>query len=178
MLVKMYYDKKHKFIQFDKNDWVLLKLHKNYNISNTIVLDSKLSQQYTEFFQILKKIDTLAYKLNLSKEWRVHSIFFVAQLKLAHAFSFDSFKRISSSFDSIFVEDDTNTVKFFEIEKIITTKITAKRKKFLVRWLKWDLEHDFWRKLSEMRNVLNLVNDFEQANVSQFSRRDRFKKRS
>ena len=179
MLIKMYYDKKHKFIQFDKNDWIFLRLHKDYNISNTIVFDSKLSQQYTEFFQILEKINTLAYKLSLSKEWRIHSIFSVAQLKLAHAFSSDLFKRISSSFDSIFVEDDTNTVKFFEIEKIITTKTTAKRKEFLIRWLEWGFEHDFWRKLLEMRNVLNLINDFEQTNfVSRSSRRDRSKKRS
>ena len=127
MLAKMYYDKKHKSIQFNHENWVFLRLHKDYDISSTVALDFKLSQQYTEFFQVLEKMKTLAYKLNISSNWRIHSIFSVAQLEFAKTLSADSFKRTTSSFDSVFVKENTNKVKSFEIEKIVTIRISRKK---------------------------------------------------
>ena len=78
MLAKLYYDKNHALINFNENDWVLLRLHKDYNIFSIVVFDFKFSQQYTEFFRILEKINNLVYKLNISQIWRVHFVFSVA----------------------------------------------------------------------------------------------------
>lgn len=77
MLIKNYYDNKYKSIYLKNETWVLLRLHKKYNIFNIFVLNSKLSQQYIEFFKIFEKIDNPVYKLNIFKNWRVYSIFLI-----------------------------------------------------------------------------------------------------
>ena len=181
MLIKKYYDDKHKSIHLKNESWALLRLHKNYNIFSIVVLSSKLSRQYIESFQILKKVENLVYKLNIFANWRVHSVFSIAQLKFIESFNADSFQRNAASFDSIFVEKDTNDVKFYEVEKIVMKRANKKRDlKYLVRWLNYDSEHDQWRNKSELKNVMNLVNDYERlSNVVTFSssssRRERFK---
>ena len=163
MLVKKYYDNKHKSIHLKNETWVLLRLHKKYNIFNIFVLDFKLSQQYTKSFQVLKKIDNLVYKLNISFNWRVHSIFFIVQLKSIDFLAANSFQKISLSTDSVFVKKDTENAQFFEIEKIITKRINKRKNtKYLIKWLKYDSEHDQWRNTLEMRNAMNLMNEFER----------------
>ena len=163
MLIKKYYDDKHKSIHLKIESWALLRLHKNYNIFSIVVLSSKLSQQYIESFQILEKIKNLTYKLNISTNWKVHSVFSIAQLKFIDSLNADSFERNAASFDSIFVEKDTDDVKFFEVKKIIMKRINKKRDvKYLIKWLNYDSEHDQWRSISELENVMNLVNDYER----------------
>ena len=162
------------------NDWILLRFHKNYTISSVKTLSSTLSSQYIEFFQILERIDNLTYRLKISSNWKMHSVFFVAQLKFVESLMNDSFKRIMLSSNSVFVKDDTENVKFFEIKKIIITKMNrSKEKKFLIRWLRYESEHDSWKSISEMKNVRNLVNEFEQVHMSFNScRHDRSSKMS
>ena len=178
MLTKYYYDNKHESIQFEINDWVLLRFHKSYTISSVKTLDSKLSSQYIEFFQIIERINNLIYKLKISTNWRVHFVFFVTQLKFVESLMNDFFKRIMLSSNSVFVKDDTENVKFFEIKKIIITKMNRSReKKFLIRWLRYESEHDSWKNISKMKNVRNFVNEFEQTHMSfNFRRRDRSSK--
>ena len=71
MLVKQIYDDKHKFIEFHVNEWTLLRLHKDYNISFTTILRKKLFQQYANSFKILKRVKNLTYKIDISSHWRI-----------------------------------------------------------------------------------------------------------
>ena len=73
---KIYYDVRHTSILFKKNEYVYLRLNKEYKLSKR--LNSKLSQQRCEFFKILQRVERLTYKLNLSSTWRVHSVIFIA----------------------------------------------------------------------------------------------------
>ena len=66
MINKYYYDRKHQFLFMKIDDYALIKLHHDYNISTTEILDKKLSQQYIDSFKIFEKIDNLAYRLKLS----------------------------------------------------------------------------------------------------------------
>ena len=68
MYAKSIYDFNHKELSMNVENWALLRLHKNYEISSIIVLKRKFSQQYVKLFKILQKIDNLAYKLNISHE--------------------------------------------------------------------------------------------------------------
>ena len=65
MEVKRSYDDKHKSIYMREGDYALIKLHHEYDILSTAVLESKLSQQFVEPFRVLKRIGRLAYKLDL-----------------------------------------------------------------------------------------------------------------
>ena len=66
IIIKRYYDRKHQsfYIKFD--DYTFIRLHREYDISSTIVLKFKYNQQYVDFFKILEKIKYLVYRLNLS----------------------------------------------------------------------------------------------------------------
>ena len=78
VMFKHYYDKRHSNHLFKINDWILLKLHKGYNISSTKILRKKLSQQYVESFMIIEKIDNLIFCLTISEYWRIHSVISIA----------------------------------------------------------------------------------------------------
>ena len=181
MLIKKYYDDKHKSIHLKNESWALLRLHKSYNIFSIVVLSSKLSQQYIESFQILEKIKNLAYKLDIFANWRVHSVFSIAQLKFIESLNANSFQRNAASFESIFVERNTNDVKFYEVKKIVIKRANKKRDlKYLMRWLNYDFEHDQWKNISKLKNVMNLINDYERlsdvmTSSSSSSHRDRLK---
>ena len=66
MISKYYYDRKHQFLFMKTDDYALIRLHHDYNISTIEILDKKLSQQYVDSFKIIEKIDNLAYRLKLS----------------------------------------------------------------------------------------------------------------
>ena len=139
----------------------LIKLHKDYNIFSTI--SKKYDQQFVEFFTIIEKIDRLIYRLNISSNWSIHSIFNVAQLKRCSSSSVNSFKRFRSDHSVfVFVNDDTINVKFFELSRIINKRMIKKRNvEYLVEWKNYESEHDVWRSLSKFENVMNLVREYE-----------------
>ena len=155
VLFKIHYDRKHKNCQLQVNDWILLKLHKRYDISFIAILNKKLFQQYVDFFRILKKIENLTYRLQIFEHWKIHSIISVAQLEF-FLFSFND--QQSSSSVSMKDESIDDKIRSYEIEKILIKRINRQRNtKYLVKWLDYDSENDFWRSLSEMKNAMKLV---------------------
>lgn len=61
----------------------MLTLHKGYSIPFSVGITKKLTQEYVDPFSILEKISRLAYKLDDPLDWKVHSVFSVAQLEPA-----------------------------------------------------------------------------------------------
>jgi hypothetical protein len=160
--MKNHYDRKHQSLNLKIEDFVLLRLHKGYNISITKVLSRKLFDQYIEFFRILKKIDNLAYRLDLSHHWKIHSVISVAQLKSISDSVIDSFKRSrSDESELVHMKEDIDNVKSFELKKLINKRTTIRDVKYLVRWKRYDSQHDEWRSLLELQNALDLINDYE-----------------
>ena len=62
--VKMYYDAKHQLILFNFDDRVYLRLHQDYNLSDRS--NRKMFNQRCELFIVKRRVDKLAYELNLS----------------------------------------------------------------------------------------------------------------
>ena len=147
------------------DDWILFRLHKRYKISTTTRLKKKLLQQYVDSFQITKKIDRLIYCLVISKFWRVHFVFIIAQLKSISSSSTNFFRRsrfIKSNF--VFVEENIDRVKFYEMKRLLNKRQTTRRKmKYLVKWKDYDSKHDNWRNLSKLNDVMNLVKKYEKV---------------
>ena len=163
MNVKFHYDRKHQSLNMKSNDYVLLRFHKKYNISS--IISKKIDQQYVDSFLIIEKIDNLIYRLIISNNWRINLIFNVAQLKICSTFDDDFYhKSRSNHSNSMYVENDTFIVKFFEIERFINKRKTVKREfEYLMRWKNYDSKHDVWRNLSKLNNVMNLVWKYENV---------------
>lgn len=153
-------------------NWALLRLHKNYKILAIVIVERELSQQYVNLFKVVKKVKTLTYKLVLSEHWRIHSIVFIAHLKFAFESRLDFFHRAQISFLSVFMKEKSkqDNVKFFEIEKIITTRYNRRKDlKFLIHWMKYDLKDHSWRNVSKLVNVMNHMQEFNQRNFTHFA---------
>ena len=50
------------------NDSTFLRLYKSYNISTNLEIIKKLSQQYIDFFKVLKKVDKFVYRLKVFED--------------------------------------------------------------------------------------------------------------
>ena len=163
MNVKHQYDDKHQSLFMKADDQILIRLHRDYDIFFIAMLDKKLSQQFVELFKILKRIERLTYRLKLFDHWRIHLVLFVAQLKLVSKTS-NLFNRSRSNHSkSVFVRDDIDKVKFYEVEEVVDKRLSDKRDtKYLIRWKEYDSEFDEWRNLLEMKNAMNLVREYEE----------------
>ena len=69
---KIKYDVVYETINIKIGDRVYLRLHQNYIISKLI--NYKLSHQRVGFFEILKRIEKLTFRLRLSFIMKIHSI--------------------------------------------------------------------------------------------------------
>ena len=162
MHAKYYYDKDHASIFMKTDEWALLRLHKDYKISITARLSKKYAQQYVDSFQITERIERLVYRLVISINWRVHNVFTIAQLKSCSSFDDDSYCRFKSTeSNSVFVEDDIDQVKSWKLNRLMDKRTSQREIEYLVRWKDWSSKHDVWRSLSELDNVMNLINDYE-----------------
>ena len=169
--IKIYYDVKHTSILFNENDYVYLRLNKNYKLSKR--LNSKLSQQRCDFFKILRLVERLAYKLNLSSTWRVHSIIFIAQLKSIFV-DFDSYQRLRFHHsDSVKMKKNTNEYRFYEIDKLVNKRIRKYNKtliiQYLIKWIDYEFEFDEWRNVFDFQNSLNLIQNYELNHSKKFN---------
>ena len=162
--VKLRYDCWHLSLFMRINDWVLLRLHKNYNISIIAQIKKKISNQYIELFRITKRIERFTYRLVVLEHWRIHSVFIIAQLKFYSFFEANSFHRSRfTHFDFVYVNDDISKMKSWKLSSIINKRHNARESKYLIRWKEYEKQYDEWRDLSKMRNVMKLIKKYEKV---------------
>ncbi len=159
---KVYYDRKHSSLFLKVDEWVLLRLHHDYIISDSKNMIKKISIQYIDSFKIIQRIKRLAYRLDISSDWKIHSIFSIAQLESTSDLAKDSYDR-SRSTHSLSVIDTQNE---YEIERLLNKK-TVKRDheyftKYLVRWKKYESEFDRWYNMKNLVNAKKLIADYEK----------------
>ena len=162
MSAKHNYDRRHRALDIEAGDYVLLRLHKGYNIPSA--KSKKLSQQYAGPFKVIERIGRMAYRLDIPLHWRVHPVFSVAMLEPVPPPNEDPYNRPRPEQpSSIFVEGDTDNYKSYELEKIVDKRVSAKGKvKYLVRWKGYGPEEDDWRTTKELENAKDLVEDYER----------------
>ena len=143
----MTYNRKHQTLFIKVGEWAMLRLHKRYSIPATTGVTKKLTQQYVGLFRIVEKVGRLAYRLNVSPNWRIHPVFSVAQLEPAPPPAEDPLGRTFPSNPlPVFVKGNTDKVKSFEIERLLNKLQIKKGKgraiKYLVRWKRYGPEWD------------------------------------
>lgn len=167
---KSTYDAKHKPLSLKVGDFALLKLHKGYNIPSAALLGRKIGQQYAGPFKILEKIGQLAYRLKLPSHWQIHPVVTVAQLEPCPDPASDPFERPRPSRNEpVYVDGDTDKVKSYEVDRIITHRPTQRRGiEYLIRWKGYGPEEDVWRNTQELGDAPDLLKDYERAHPEAF----------
>jgi len=113
---KVCYDVRHTPLLLQSGDKAYLCLHNEYRLPG--VLNSKLSLQQVEPFEIVKRIRNLAYQLKIPLNWRIHNVIFVTQLK--PAVTEDSYNcSVSNHSDAVKHSLNNKDYQYYEVKKVI-----------------------------------------------------------
>ena len=77
--MKHHYNKHHIFLLLNFDDFIMLKLHHEYHVSD--VKNKKLSIQQVNHFKIKQQVSSLVYELELSFNMKIHLMISVINLK-------------------------------------------------------------------------------------------------
>lgn len=114
----------------------MLKLYKGYSILSSVGVTKKLTQQSVDPFQIVEKVGRLAYKLEVPMDWRIHPVFFIAQLEPAPNPSENPFWRSClQQHPLVFVEGDIDKHKFFKIDRLLNKRIVKNIKGLAIEYI-------------------------------------------
>ena len=127
-----------------------------------------MHQQRVNSFKILKKIDTLIYRLKLSSVMKIHSMIFITQLKSFSTFDADFYRRSRSNqknSSSVQMKNDSeseNSIKFYEIETLLNKRIsTIDRIIYLIKWKDYDFQNNVWYSFHALKNFMNLMQKYD-----------------
>jgi hypothetical protein len=169
MINKTHYDRRHSSFFLKVDEWIMLRLHHDYSISKSKNMTKKIFAQYVESFKIIQRIDRLIYRLNISSNWKIHLVFFVAQLKSAFDSAKNSFNRSRSSHSSSMID----TQNQYEIERLINKRVVRRDHEYgieyLIRWLKYESKYDRWYNVKKLVNAKDLIVDYEKKLFNHFT---------
>ena len=163
--MKIRYNSRHVSLLLKSENKAYLKFHKNYKILSQ--KNCKLFNQRCEPFLMKRRIEKLSYELDLSSTWRIHSVISVVQLKPA-VFTEDSYNRSRSNHsDSVQIEENIETEKSYEIERIVVKRIRkyerTKVTQYCIQWKEYEFEYNEWKSISALNNCMKLIEKFESA---------------
>jgi hypothetical protein len=168
MINKTHYDRRYLLFFLKIDEWVMLRLHHDYSISKSKNRTKKIFAQYVESFKIIQKVDRLIYRLNISSDWKIHSVFSVAQLKSVFDSAKDSFHR-SRSTHSLSMTDTQNQ---YEIKRLINRRVVRRDHdyfiEYLIRWLRYESKYDRWYNVKSLANAKDLIVDYERELFNSF----------
>ena len=78
---KTCYNNFHQSLLLKSENKIFIQLHYEYKLSGITNIKKTLQQQCVELFTIKKRVENLVYQLNLLKNWKIHNVIFVTQLK-------------------------------------------------------------------------------------------------
>ena len=162
--IKEYYDAKHISMFFRIGEHVHLRLHRGYQMAG--VQSRKLGQQFAEPFEVIERIERLAYRLKLPPTMKIHDVVSVVHLKSATAPASDPYGRQPTVPPTVVVDNENE----HEIERLIRKRQRrydrAKQAttQYLIRWKGCDPQKDEWLSAKQLTNAPDVVRKFEEAN--------------
>ena len=170
---KRRYNGKHKKLDLKEGDLVYLRLHHGYNLPG--MGNRKLSNQQTGPFKIVKKVGSLAYKLELPCTMRIYPVISVAHLEPCPDPAKDPYNRPQPS-NPPPVIDELGEWEPYDVERVLLSRQRRYRRgrsitEYLVRWEGYGPEHDEWYGEDLLDGCLETILAYEeqQGNTSAVS---------
>lgn len=118
----------------------MLRLYRGYDIPITTLTGRKYGLQFVGPFKVLKRIERLAYLLDIPNIWKVYSVFIVAQLKPVPDPKEDPYistRSVSRSNESslVFVKGDINDYKSYDLDRILNKRVIKKGRGYATEYL-------------------------------------------
>ena len=131
---------------FEVGDLVYLKLQPFIQSFVAIRLNHKLSFRFFGPYRILQKVGSVAYKLDLPADCRIHPVVHVSQLKL-HIQSLDS---VSTDLSSLLTELSSYLSPVAMLDHRLVSKGSTTSSQVLVRWASSHPTLTTWESAHEM----------------------------
>ena len=148
-----YYNSNHIARTFKEGDKVLLQ---SLNI-RTLRPKKKLDHRQLRPFEVLEKIGTQAYKLDLPARYgKIHPVFHVSLLEPWHLQGNDPEPQ------AIWIDDE----KEWEIEKVLDKRTRKGETEYLIGWKDCPPYEASWEPMEHLENVKKAIMDFERAKES------------
>lgn len=144
--------------QFAVNDKVWLST-KNLSLSDGFG-SKKLHPKFCGPFTITKKINDVAFTLDLSepmKQKGIHNTFHVSLLK---PYVEDRFNREPVPPPAIALDDGTQE---FEVEKILAHRRRRNKQEYLVKWKGYPDHENTWQTINDLQNAKQAIVDFNAS---------------
>ena len=152
--MEKYYNLNRKNAEFKVGDLVLLSTKNiKYRNQKNKIISKKFKPKYIGPFKILEKISTLAYKLDLPNELKIHPVFNIIALKKYSG----EINENETNYNDIFSEEDKI------INKLIGKKILDNEVYYLVTYKESEIYEDTWVNESQLENHKHLITDYENA---------------
>ena len=148
--------------------------HEEFNIGDKVYLSrqnfrtarpcSKLDWKQIGPFEVLEKINPVAYKLKLPSSMnRIHNVFHVSLLSKVVNSEFP--KRTHERPPPIIVDDSGD---YYKVEDILDKKRFHGKTKYLVSWKGYGPEENSWEPIENLRNCEKALEDFRDRHNSHF----------
>ncbi|KAL0458927.1 UNVERIFIED_CONTAM: Transposon Tf2-11 polyprotein [Sesamum latifolium] len=130
--------------------------------------DPRLMQKYVGPLPIIKRIGTVAYKIELPSWWKIHNVFHVSQLKKYSADKEDDARNQPSR-----PQLELTKTKEKVAEVILNHRVTrtAKREhtEYLVKWKGCSSEENTWERVTNLKAFLPLVEAYQASQAPRTS---------
>uniref|UniRef100_A0A6N2KZ88 Integrase catalytic domain-containing protein n=1 Tax=Salix viminalis TaxID=40686 RepID=A0A6N2KZ88_SALVM len=145
--MKMYADRKRTKREFEVGDWVYLRLRPYRQTTVAMRKTMKLSPRYYGPFQVLQKIGTVAYKLDLPPESKIYPVFHVSCLKKKVGDRININPKLPSMMDDRTLTPEPELI----LERRLKRKGSRAGVDLLVQWKGASKEDATWVDAEEMR---------------------------
>ena len=127
------------------------------SLDDNVKLKKKLSYKFMSFFKVIDVVNAQTYRLKLSKQWRIYSVFHVFLLKLYH-------KNLSvvASSEMILVNENEK----WKVKDILKNKRKWEKLYYFVRWKSFLLCKDSWIFKHYLTNAQKLLKQYYKREIS------------
>ena len=122
-----------------------------------VKLKKKLFYKFTKSFEMIDVVNTQTYRLKLSKQWKIHFVFYVFLLKFYHTNS-----SVVASNKMIFVDENEK----WKVKDILKNKKKWKKSYYLVRCKSFFFCEDNWIFKHYLTNAQKLFKQYHKRKTS------------